>query len=528
MNLIYRQPFLLSLIAGMAFVVAVCMVGNPIWQSDDDVAMSMIAQGYGLGADGSPVLFFSSPLWGLLVQHLPWAGGVPGYNIATLMVQALCATGWIYCLLRQHISPWLIAPLLGTVFSVSVVHPQFSVNAGMATLTGVMLLMLYLPERKPAQLVAACLFGFMGFLIRDFSCLLVLLVAVPFLELHRRATYRTLRLPIILLLVAVGGAYLANGSLQQGERWQFFREFNWARTPLTDFTLGERLQQNPALLEKHGYSPNDMALLSKWFFADRALADPQRLRQLNTDGNESWFAFSSDVFERSLSNLFTAQLVPLWLVAGAWLIMLPQQRRRLVFSVGLVLLVAMVLGAAGRPGMLRIYYPLAATLVSLPLMAGGPNRGQKVPAVIAALALAAQLYGLIALFQSFHFSVEFAQRDAQRLPEEPIALWADATPLQYRYPVLGSNPHLYRIQYYPLGTFTYMPGARSLRLEMDGKGLIGLLRKPEGVWMLTNDYYLELLRNYCREHFGVAMQVKTVAISEATPLKRVSCSGGNR
>ncbi len=73
-----------------------------------------------------------------------------------------------------------------------------------------------------------------------------------------------------------------------------------------------------------------------------------------------------------------------------------------------------------------------------------------------------------------------------------------------------------------------MPGARSLRLEMDGKGLIGLLRKPEGVWMLTNDHYLELLRNYCREHFGVAMQVKTVAISEATPLKRVSCSGGNR
>ena len=44
--------------------VALYVAFEPLWETNDDVAMSMAAHGYGLAAYSSPHLIFSNVVWG--------------------------------------------------------------------------------------------------------------------------------------------------------------------------------------------------------------------------------------------------------------------------------------------------------------------------------------------------------------------------------------------------------------------------------------------------------------------------------
>ena len=60
-----------SLAIAAAFVFSLCLVFEARWETNDDVAMSMVAHGYGVAAFGSPNLIFSNVLWGYLVRAVP-------------------------------------------------------------------------------------------------------------------------------------------------------------------------------------------------------------------------------------------------------------------------------------------------------------------------------------------------------------------------------------------------------------------------------------------------------------------------
>ena len=77
-----------------------CYFFEPRWETNDDVAMSMFAHGYGVAAFGSPNFLFSNVLWGYLVRSIPQLGGVLGYSIATLAVLMISSTTLFYGLRR--------------------------------------------------------------------------------------------------------------------------------------------------------------------------------------------------------------------------------------------------------------------------------------------------------------------------------------------------------------------------------------------------------------------------------------------
>ncbi len=94
------RSLLASLFIAVAFVVLICLTVSPRWETNDDVAMSMVAHGYGLAAYGSPNLLFSNVLWGYLVRTLPTIHGVFGYSMATLGVLTLVSAAIIHSLVR--------------------------------------------------------------------------------------------------------------------------------------------------------------------------------------------------------------------------------------------------------------------------------------------------------------------------------------------------------------------------------------------------------------------------------------------
>ena len=96
-------PALLSFLLVATLIVSLFLAFEPRWETNDDLAMSMIAHGYGLAAYDSPQLVFSNILWGYLVRALPAINGVLGYSLATIGV--LLVYGWaiLYFLIRLGI-----------------------------------------------------------------------------------------------------------------------------------------------------------------------------------------------------------------------------------------------------------------------------------------------------------------------------------------------------------------------------------------------------------------------------------------
>ena len=59
-----------------------------------------------------------------------------------------------------------------------------------------------------------------------------------------------------------------------------FNQLNSARAAFTDFGANEELKQHPDILKRHGFSINDVALVSTWFFVDARIAGPNLLRSM--------------------------------------------------------------------------------------------------------------------------------------------------------------------------------------------------------------------------------------------------------
>ena len=66
---------------GLVFLL--CSISSPIFETNDDVHLSMIAHGYGIATGGSPRLVYSNVLWGYFIRLVPEIWGVPGYSLIT-------------------------------------------------------------------------------------------------------------------------------------------------------------------------------------------------------------------------------------------------------------------------------------------------------------------------------------------------------------------------------------------------------------------------------------------------------------
>ena len=64
---------------GVATLVGLCALLFELrWETSDDIAMAMVAHGYGIAAQSSPHLFFSNVVWGHVVHLLDMPGLIAG------------------------------------------------------------------------------------------------------------------------------------------------------------------------------------------------------------------------------------------------------------------------------------------------------------------------------------------------------------------------------------------------------------------------------------------------------------------
>ena len=483
-----------SLLIPFGFIGLLCAFLPPRWETNDDVAMSMIAHGYGAVAYSSPQLVFSNVLWGKFVQTIPALFGVPGYSIATLGALIVASVAVMHALLLVNATKIVATAAVGLVLARATVFPQFTIISGLLAVAGIALLMVYQRHSEHKALIGgfACLF-FLAFLIRWMEAVFVILVALPLLDYGLVKRLRSVQISIVSILVACVAAQWIDNTAYMQDEWLQFNEFNALRVLITDYGVTTSLASKPEALIASNLTPNDLQLLSRFFFLDPQIADPAILRTVLQElphTIDPVIAAKNGL--SALSVLGSVELLPLFIAATALLALHPS--RSLLLSWFIFIAVIVFFGALGRGGVTRIYYAPLTLLIIAPILNGTPSI---LPQALRTIALTVAFLATTSIVVSESVDarrqMEIVKKSLDDLPEAPIIAWGGSFPYQLAYPVL-STPR--QLKLYALGTFTLAPYSTVAAERRHGQALLDRLKSGEPMLFVAGKKKIVLFVHY--------------------------------
>lgn len=498
---------LLSFIISVLLVFALCSFFVPHWETNDDIAMSMVAHGYGFVATGSPNLVFSNFIWGYLVHLLPKINGVLGYTLATYAVLISVGTMILY-VLRQCGFGWLISFFVITLLLVRpILFPQFTINAGLLTVAAIACWHFYGRQNDQLVLLIGCLLAFFGFLVRDQEFILILLIALPLLPWRKIAKDRTTQIYLFFLIIMITVGFIVDYQAYQSSDWLAFKEFDPVRVPFSDFGAAPYLHQHPEILTKYGYSNNDIDLIAAWFFVEPKTTDSTALSAMLTElGPLTSRKTALTDGWAGIQALIHPVLLPSFVVAIILFFVLPSKKLFLTWVLALMAIFA--LGLLGRPGVLRVYIPVLALLLIAPLIIKNTKyhnqRHYLKRLFVSGTIIVATIFNLattISESKEAQKHTENTQRNLHEFPSQTIVIWTEFI-YEYVYPVLKQPAFIENLHIYSLGTDVLAPFSVAYHEEKRNNGLVKQLLSESGVPMIADGNHYKLLDIYCQERFN--------------------------
>jgi hypothetical protein len=491
---------------GLVFLL--CSISSPIFETNDDVHLSMIAHGYGIATGGSPRLVYSNVLWGYFIRLVPEIWGVLGYSLITLGIVVVVGAVVIRSVLATGIGIAGATAVLTLVVARAVLVPQYTINAGLLMVAAVVCWHRFDRQESGGRLAlcAGCLLAYCSFLVRTHEFVLVLGVALPLLPWRSFWLRRDAKVALILLVVAIGASSILDHFAYRGEEWVQFNRFNAVRIPYNDYGAAEHLKDRPEILRHYGYTANDVDLIADWYFEDPKIADPEKLQSMLRElGPLAFQAGSLEKAWKGVSELGSSdKLLPIVLAAVFLTVMRPRWR---IFGVWSLCLGALfTLGLLGRPGVTRVYIPLVGLLLLAPFLDDGAvlldctkvRRWAIIGVMLVASFFNAQtVLGSSRALRSWSEDVRAGLRD---FPSDGVVVWGGNFPYEAVYPVLGSSPSFRNLHLYLLDDFTLAPYSVATAARKSGHGFLDQLVDERGVSVVVNDYGAALLETYCRDN----------------------------
>ncbi len=506
------------------FVLFLCIYFVPTWESNDDIAMSMVAHGYGIAAPGSPpTLIFSNVLWGYITRVIPEIKGILGYSIATLSVLTVVGSMIVYGLLRLGIGYIASLPVLALLLMRPVLFPQFTINAGLLMVAAIICCQLYSRQNDKKLLIASALFAFLSYLVRSEECILVVIAALPLINIRTLLSSTYARMTLLALISAILISAMIDHQHYQRAEWNSFKELNVPRALFTDFGAGDYLQKRPDILETHDYSKNDINLINHWFFVDPNIANPKTLRAMLKELGplpiqhhalaKAWLG---------IKTLWNIALLPT--LIAAILLTLLRPNRRLISSWLLCLGAVFMLGLIGRPAILRVYIPLVCLLLIASLFNMNISGWRKYLCT-GILLVAAAINTVIAFSESRTLQINNAaiRKTFTALPNDSTVVWGAGLRFEALYPVLTQSPTALHYQLYGLGVFTLAPFSVAYAEQKAGRGMIERLMSKNGIPIIAYESSIQILGIYCNEHYHKNLKQLSVQPFGDTTLQWIRC-----
>jgi hypothetical protein len=272
------------------------LIGRPVYATDDDVSMEMIAAGVWLAPEPSAQVIFMHPAYGWLLSTLHrLLPGVAWHG--WLLVLLIAASHAVFYALLARRQPSravraFAALMLATSLSICLNMLQFTVVAGLCCAAG-QLLWLSIPSRNACARAASVLLMLVGVMLRVEGALLATLMLLPVcvaMLRERHAGYgaafwrQGLFLGSVLLLLG-GGSLYSTRSFYSGEAWDAWWRLNAAKTGLID---NEKVPYNPQtvpLYREIGWERVDYDMLHTWQYQNAELFTAEKMNALLTSAN---------------------------------------------------------------------------------------------------------------------------------------------------------------------------------------------------------------------------------------------------
>jgi hypothetical protein len=363
---------------------------------------------------------------------------------------------------------------------------------------------------------------FVAFLVRQREAALVLAVAAPFLPWRALRERREAQVAVVMLAVAIAAALVVDNLSYSGPEWAHFFEVLKTLSSILAWGKGEDLKQHPEILARYGYSKNDIDLIQQSFWVDPQISNPQALNAmlLELDSARTEGGYISKGIE-GLRTLAEPALLPLML--GAFMLLVLTPRRTVALSWALCISAVIVFAALGRPGIVRIYLPLASLLLLATLAAG--QSGKRYLTLVAICgAWVGNAFVLLPQASESTRQVREFQRDLRGVPAGTIVNWANSVHHEFPYALLARDPKIRSLRLYDISAFSFAPFSVSMAENAAGRSFKTRLQSAEGVQMFTPmSYQHAQLEIYCREHLGNQLQAEFTYTSPSLNVRQVRC-----
>ncbi|QWU98923.1 hypothetical protein [Francisella salimarina] len=544
------------------FIFAITLsIYTPIFETNDDVGLSMISAGYGIAANATPNLTFSNALYGEILNHLPVIAGILPYSYMTFFALFVASYTLLDCLSKFNVSRSISCIIVLVIFVRAISMPQFTVNSGLLALASVLSLLSYNKEPKLKYAFLFIILAFYSYLIRYEELYFVYLVAIPFILSKELLSKSSLKLFMVLLILCLFAKYFDSLHYSMVS----FDKFNGLKKYLSiliDYGGASYLIQHPELLKSHGYSVNDMSLIRAFVFIDPYVVNQSRLHDLLVYYTPTarvhaniWLGVEAirSIFSDSMSYL---------VIFGLSIVPFSKHKYKLIFSWVIFSCLIAFLGIEGRPSILRVYYAVICLLALLPLISLDNKNIRNIYCWIILVISSIFIYGInsylaysaivlaivfmvidifrgtkvviniiiVALFSlviavSYNYELNRslvvqannAQNDYKQLPKGIYYIFGDSYPFQYIYTPFDNDLDITHIKLNSFGGLYYMPGTNSYSYSKSGESLHDMFKSSIPVKIIANQMYVDLLSKYCSEHYSKSLDVlKTKTYSTFT------------
>jgi len=523
---------LICLTAIVAGTIALYLVAEPNWNTNDDVAISMTAHGYGFAAYGSPYLIFSSRVWGEIVRVIPENRFLLGYTIAMLVTLVASLTAITVSLRSLGAPTFLAAGVVAVIGTVALLNPQFTILSALAMIAAVVCALARLKGGSLWFLIAAGAFALVSYMVRDSMFFLMGLLAVPLVLWAGAFRSRENWVSLAVVGALALGVHVIDVASFAGPEWDAHKALNEARLPFNDTTRSAYLAQQPDALESAGMSSLDLLLVMRWFYFDPAVADPVKL-------NAALAAVTIPDLNVRLPEAFTELhgvidngiMYPLLLMALVLTLLFPSWKT--LFYWVYVIAIAIGISLEWRTIPLRLAFPMTVFLSLMPLLfaslAAGFSRRRTV--------LATGFVGIIA-FVSISVQMQDAwdrsaanaplREEFALIPSDTIAVVGAGLDYQAIYPFLMRPADIPQTTLLASNASTLHVAFNEPLRRQTGNDFRSLFTSRDGlyVYMLTRRY--PLLAEYCRQYHSGRLVSRMVPPRYTGNIRWVRCEATPR
>lgn len=527
---------ILSMLWAIGLIATAYIVYSPVFQTNDDVTMAMRVHGFGQFASATPYIVYSNILWGVLLYALPSIAGYLAYAWVTMMLMFCISWGITYFLLRSPVPPGIALLLSTAVLIEPLLSPQFTVTAGLCAVVCMLAVQRYRTAPSPWLIGVIVLSALAAILVRIVMLPLVVVLVAPYFWLHGRALIRQVALVRAVIGIIVFGTctLVANAvAYQQQPEVARFHELYRLYQPLFNNGAMNFFRLHPELVERSGYSMNDLALMAQRFFVPGSLTDAVPLRNLMSSYTpvNGEFANFTQVFTSSINQL-SYQPYPFFFAIALMCIALNRDLNA-VFGYVLLALVIVCMCLTGRIVHDRVSYSMMSALLLFAVTHVLAPNWKKIYAwsSIGALVLAlvwSQGTTRTAINQKASKIHSIFVKDLKNVPTQSFVVWgASAFAFQQIYPLKAMRDTAVPLGIYTLALSSIQPQSVAYEQRAAGFDIAQALRSPEGVLISYPKSFRNGLDTFCREHYGGPLQEEVFWKGKAITLLRIRCGSSD-